>query len=129
MIDATAGTSIASSVRDEFDSLKLEFRLWREKLVKYRCSLPAAVVARYRGSLSGWKCRDVQMVVELVSFADLPPDEAAALNVIPTRLRLTPEQVERTIQAGRDAVRLNPRLQQAFRRAQGRAGFVAAGSP
>ncbi|RUW49114.1 hypothetical protein EOA32_23680 [Mesorhizobium sp. M1A.F.Ca.ET.072.01.1.1] len=69
------------------------------------------------------------MVVELVSFADLPPDEAAALNVIPTRLRLTPEQVERTIQAGRDAVRLNPRLQQAFRRAQGRAGFVAAGSP
>ena len=128
MIDATAGTSIASSVRDEFDSLKLEVRLWGDKLVKYRCNLPAATVARYRGGLSGWNCRDVQLVVELLSFEDLPPGEAAALNAIPTRLKLTPDQVDRTIAAGREAVEVNPYLQRAFRRAQGRASVVA-GSP
>ncbi|RJT29645.1 patatin [Mesorhizobium waimense] len=129
MIDATAGTSIASSVRDEFDALKLEFRLWREKLVKYRCSLPPATVARYRGGHSGWNCRDVRMTVELVSFADLPPAEGTALNAIPTRLKLTPEQVDRTIDAGREAVRANTRLQQAFGRAQGRPGIVMAVLP
>lgn len=126
MIDATTGTSISSSVRDEFDALKLAFRLWRQKLVRYRCGLPTVTVARYRGSLAGWDCRDVRMAVELVSFGDLPPADLTALNAIPTRLRLTPEQVDRTISAGREAVRVNPRLRQAFGRAQGRAGIVMA---
>ncbi|MEI9421874.1 hypothetical protein O7A70_11905 [Mesorhizobium sp. Cs1299R1N1] len=41
----------------------------------------------------------------LVSFGDLPPADLAALNAIPTRLRLPPEQFDGTIAAVREAVR------------------------
>ncbi|KAA3449710.1 hypothetical protein C7I87_15450 [Mesorhizobium sp. SARCC-RB16n] len=71
-----------------------------------RNGLPTSTVERYRGSLAGWDCRQVRMAVELVSFGDLPPADLAALNAISTRLRPTPEQVDGTIAAGREAVRV-----------------------
>ncbi|MBZ9710255.1 hypothetical protein LB543_26475 [Mesorhizobium sp. ESP7-2] len=64
-------------------------------------------------------------VIEIEGSGDLDA-LASGLNAIPTRLRSKPEQVDRTIAAGREAVRVNPPLQQASGKAQGRTGIVMA---
>ena len=45
-----------------------------------------------------------------ISFDGLDPAQQAQLNEIPTRLKLKPEQVDMTIEAGRQAARVNPEL-------------------
>ena len=125
MVSAVSNAGIRSSVRDEFDALTLSVELWRGQLVAWRCGLPGETVRRLRGSLSGWNCRDVRFVVEDVTFEDFPPAERAKLNDIETRLKLPPEQVDLLISAGREAVRSNVRLQQAFDETRRRAGAGA----
>ncbi|TIW79111.1 MAG: patatin, partial [Mesorhizobium sp.] len=76
--------------------------------VRYRCELPPSTVSAYRGSSARWNCRDVRLVVQHLSFADLDPATQAKLNEIPTRLRLPVDQVDLTIDAGRRALEVNP---------------------
>jgi len=122
MVSAISNAGIRSSVRDEFDALSLSVEVWRGKLVAWRCGLPAETVRRYRGTLAGWDCRDIDLVVEDVSFDDFPKAERDALNNIATRLKLPTDQVDLLIEAGKEAVRSNVRLQQAFGEVQRRAG-------
>src|SRR5690606_9927313 len=103
LLGAVSATSITASVRDEFDALKLSTSDWQNDLINYRCGLPADTVRRIRGGMAGWNCRDVQLVVEQISFADLEPAEEALVNLVPTRLRLPKEQVDITIAAARKA--------------------------
>ncbi|MEP9389574.1 patatin-like phospholipase family protein [Mesorhizobium sp. KR9-304] len=122
MVSAISNAGIRSSVRDEFDALKLAVEIWRGQLIAWRCGLPGETVRRYRGSLAGWNCSDVDLVVEDVSFDDFPEPERAKLNDIATRLKLPADQVDLLIAAGRESIRMNPRLQQAFGEVQRRAG-------
>jgi hypothetical protein len=122
MVSAVSNAGIRSSVRDEFDALRLSVEVWRGQLIAWRCGLPDQTVKRYRGTLSGWNCRDVDLVVEDLSFDDFPPAERARLNVIETRLKLPAEQVDLLVSAGRESIRMNPRLEQAFGEVQRHAG-------
>ena len=98
--------------------------IWRGQLIAWRCSLPRETVRKYRGTLAGWDCRDVDLIVEDVSFDDFPQAERARLNDIETRLKLPADQVDLLISAGRDSIRMNPRLQQVFGEVQRRAGVA-----
>ena len=122
---ATSNAGIRSSMREEFDALRLAAEIWRGELVAWRCGLPAETVRKLRGTLAGWNCRDVRFVVEDVTFEDFPPAVRARLNAIETRLALPAHQVDLLISAGREAVRSNVRLQQAFGEARRRAGVGA----
>lgn len=126
LLDAVTGTTLAASVRDEVDALKLAVSQWRGELVRYRCSLPASIVAAYRGSAAGWNCRDVRLVVQHLSFADLDQAMQAKLNVIPTRLKLPVEQIDLTIAAGREALRVNTDIAKAVAAVRARAGVAQA---
>jgi hypothetical protein len=106
-------TTFSAAVRDQLDALKFAVEEWRGELIRYRCSLSAETVRRYRGSLAGWNCRDVRLVLEHLSFADLDPAAQAKLNRVPTRLKLPVEQVDLTIAAGREALRSNDSFQEA----------------
>jgi NTE family protein len=119
LIDAIANAGIRSSVRDEFDALKLAMAAWHDQLVAWRCGLSAEEVRRLRGSLEGWNCRDVEVTVEALSFADLPATQRAKLNDIPTRLKLSTDDVELAINAGAKAVNTNARLRAIFARPAG----------
>ncbi len=125
MVSAIANTGIRSSVRDEFDALRLSVELWRGKLVAWRCGLSRDEVLRYRGTLAGWNCRDLDLVVEDVSFEDFPKPERDALNGIETRLKLPADQVDLLISAGRRSILSNVRLRNAFATVQRRAGGSA----
>ena len=90
--------------------------------MRYRCGLPASTVAAYRGSTSGWNCRDVRLVVQHLSFTDVDPAMQVKLNAIPTRLKLPVEQVDLAIAAGRKALQLNADIASAVAAIRARAG-------
>ncbi|PWK75523.1 patatin-like phospholipase family protein [Aminobacter sp. AP02] len=126
LLEAVTNTSFSASVRDQLDALKFAVGEWRGELIRYRCSLSAEAVRRLRGSLSGWDCRDVRLVVEHLSFADLDTSAQAKLNRVPTRLKLPIEQVDLTIAAGREAIRVNDTLKEAVADIRHHAGVLDA---
>ena len=122
LFNVTTSTTLAASVRDEFDALDLAVSQWKGDLVRYRCGLPGSAVSAYRGSAGGWNCRDIRLVVQHLSFADVDPATEAKLNDIPTRLRLPVDQVDLLIGAGRKALEVNPDIQAAVAAIRARAG-------
>lgn len=103
-----ATASMSAATRSGYDAMKGELRAWQDELVEWRCGLPVAEVRRLRGSTAGWDCRNVKLFVGQASFEAVPPPMRAALNRVPTRLRLKPEEVDLVIEAGRMATRLTP---------------------
>ncbi|ESX63618.1 MULTISPECIES: patatin-like phospholipase family protein [unclassified Mesorhizobium] len=124
LLDAVTSTTMAAAVRDEADALKLAVSQWRGELVRYRCALPTSTVAAYRGSTAGWDCRDVELVVQYLSFADLDQATQAKLNAVPTRLKLPVDQVDLTIAAGREALLVNTDITKAVAAIRARAGVT-----
>lgn len=129
LLSAVTATTISSLVRNEFDALKLATDNWKDELIRYRCGLPLSDVRKLRGTLAGWDCRDVDLVIELISFHDVDAAMSAKLNRIPTRLRLPVNEVDLTIEAGRKAIRSNRNVASAvaeIRRFAGVPSYVAA---
>ncbi|CAJ2334634.1 hypothetical protein C086_01519 [Brucella abortus F6/05-3] len=124
ILGAVTDTTISSSVREGFDALNLALSQWRNDLIDYRCKLPAATVKKYRGTLKGWNCREVDFYVQRLSVYDLPKPMQPQFNDVPTRLLLPEAQVDLAIRAGYLAFNSNPRLQQAIRRIQFDAGVT-----
>lgn len=119
LIDAITNAGIRSSVRDEFDALTLATDAWHGQLIAWRCGLSAQEVRRLRGNLEAWNCREVDMTVEVLSFAELPAAQRARLNDIPTRLKLSADDVEVAINAGADVLKANAGLQAILTRPAG----------
>jgi NTE family protein len=107
IVRAAADTAIDSSVRSSFTAFDRTMSEWRESLVRWRCGLSAADRIRHRAA-AGWDCHDLKFFVGRVNFDQLGRQRAAELNSVPTRFKLTPEEVETVVAAGRDALGTNP---------------------
>jgi NTE family protein len=105
LLEAVTATAIDSSVRNSFEVLRLQMNAWQQRLVQWRCSLPAEEVTRIRGTTEGWNCQDIAVQLERVSFEDLDPATAARLGNVPTRFVLEKGDVKAIIDAGVAAVR------------------------
>ena len=103
-----ATSAMAAASRSGYDSMRGEMRLWEAELIEWRCALPLSEVRRLRGSIEGWDCKDVKLLVGEASFASLPTDMRDQLDAVPTRLKLPTAQVDMVIKAGRMATRLSP---------------------
>jgi NTE family protein len=103
-----ANSSISAATRSGYDAMRGEMKRWQEELIDWRCALPAAEVTKLRGKTGDWDCADVKLFVGLANFEATDPEMRKALNKVPTRLRLTPEEVDLTIEAGRIATRNSP---------------------
>ncbi len=100
---AAVDTAIESTMRMSYAYFVPMVRAWERDIVTYRCSLPAERKAAMLTLNPDWRCEDIRFEVTQISFADLPEAEEAALNAIPTRLKLPAEQIDRLIAAGRQA--------------------------
>jgi NTE family protein len=107
LVKAAADTAIDASVAGSFTAFSATMTDWQGTLVRWRCGLSAADRAKY-GAGPGWNCRDLKFFVGRVGFDQLDQARASELEVIPTRFRLPPEQVDSVISAGRDALRASP---------------------
>nr|WP_018183831.1 patatin-like phospholipase family protein [Kaistia granuli] len=111
ILRSVADTTIAASTRHGFDAIDLALAEWQQQLIRYRCGLPRSEVLRYRGTLADWNCRDVHITTEHLTFRNARPEQYEKLNKVPTRLKLSKDQVDLVVDAGREAVRGNPRIQ------------------
>jgi NTE family protein len=94
-------------VRASFQAFDATTREWEGALIRWRCSLSAEERRRLNVP-PGWNCRDVRFYVNRVAFEQLGPERAAMLNAVPSRFKLPPEQVDTLIEAGSEALRINP---------------------
>ena len=100
---------------------------WREALIHWRCGLSPSERQSY-GITAKWDCRDLQFYVGRINFEQLGPQRAFALKSIPTRFKLTREEVDTLIKAGQEALRKNPTFRQFVDGAEGRVA-TAVSSP
>jgi len=106
---AAFDAAVDSAARGAADALRRVLEQWHRSVVAFRCGLSPAEVRRLGGP-EKWECADVK-----VSFAYLSPDELPdalrdEIRAIPTRLTLTPEQIDATIRGARQGVRSLPQL-------------------
>ncbi len=87
-------------MRSSFEVMRLQMKLWEQRLRTWRCSLDPVEVTQIRGSTEGWDCNKVSIRLERIAFEDLDPARAAALGRVPTRFKLEPDQVKMTVEAG-----------------------------
>lgn len=115
LVDAVTSAALDASVRASYTAFENAMANWRDGLVRWRCGLPAAELARLRGSSGGWNCRDIKLFIGRLAFDQLDAARAARLNAVPTRFRLPGEIVDDLIGAGNDALVASPTFQ-AFKR-------------
>jgi NTE family protein len=109
LVDAITDTAIYSAVRSGFDAFRLSVREWQDETRKWRCKLSQAELARLRVP-KDWRCSAISFDVVEIAFDQLDPARAERLSRVPTRLKLSAEEVDLVVQAGVDAVLGHPAL-------------------
>jgi NTE family protein len=104
LVSAAADTAIDASVRSSYTAFSALLAQWTAKVRTWRCSLSLADRTRL-GLPADWKCGDLRTFVDRLSFERLEPERAAALEKVPTRLKLPADQVDLTIESGGLALR------------------------
>jgi NTE family protein len=111
IVQAAADTAIDSGARSSFTAFDRIMSEWHEALIHWRCGLSPSERQDY-GITAKWNCRDLKFFVGRINFEQLGPQRAFALQSIPTRFKLTPDEVETLITAGKEALRKNPTFRQ-----------------
>jgi len=106
IVSAAADTAIDSSALSSFTAFDQTMSEWRDSLIHWRCGLSPRERQGY-GVPSKWDCRDLKFFIGRVNFQQLGNPRAELLNAIPTRFKLSPEQVDALISAGQEALRTN----------------------
>ena len=115
LISAVVGAAIDANTHTSFTAFQATMQNWREAMVRWRCSLKPAQVTRLRGRGGPWNCRDLKIIVGRVAFDQLGAERAEQLNAVPTSFTLPTATVDELIQAGGDALKINPAYQQFLR--------------
>jgi NTE family protein len=106
LINAASDTATGAGALGSYTTFDDTMQSWRIAMVHWRCGLSEAERHRY-GAPPGWNCRDVRLFIGRITFDELGPERAAALNAVQTNLRLPPGQIDMLIAAGRDALKSN----------------------
>jgi NTE family protein len=110
LVAAAADTAIDASVRSSYAAFTAILNDWVGKIKRWRCGLSAAERVRL-GAGANWRCGDIRVFVDRISFDQLGPARAGILNAVPTRFSLPAEQVDLLIESGAEALRQNPTYQ------------------
>jgi NTE family protein len=103
VLGAVADHLVNGTKRNAYDAFLGHLTEWERDTVAWRCALTPEQ-ARALGASADWDCADLHFTLEMVAFADLPAEQARELLALPTRLSLEADQVDRTVQAGRDVI-------------------------
>lgn len=108
LANAAIDAAMATSVRMSYDNFIPMMKRWRDDIVRYRCNdISSSKLQEITRRNPGWRCDDVEFSVTRVSFESVGSERALYLNDLPTRLHLPEQDIDRLIEAGRDAVLQN----------------------
>jgi NTE family protein len=107
VFDALTDTYIEVGNRAAYDEFRDALGHWREALVAWRCGLSGEEAAALTDGLDRWRCDDLTLSAEMISFRDLDAESYAQVALLPTRVYLPPADVDALIEGGREAVRVN----------------------
>jgi predicted acylesterase/phospholipase RssA len=109
LITAVTDAAIDANTRSSYAAFQATMKNWHDQLVRWRCGLSSAEVARLRGGHHGpWRCRDLKIIVGRVAFDQLGSARAQTLNAIPTTFSLPAQSIDALTRAGGDALKINP---------------------
>lgn len=111
LVGAVMDSMLDANKRSSYAAFEATMKNWRDQLIRWRCGLKSAEVARLRGGGGRWNCRDVKFTIARVSFEELDATRARRLNEIPTSFTLPATSVDELIEAGSDALKANPAYQ------------------
>lgn len=103
LIAAISDVSIDAASRASYSAFEATMRNWREAIVRWRCGLSQADVAKF-GGRGGWNCRNLKFIIGRISFDLLGSDRAQKLKLVPTRFKLPEQSVDELIAAGGEAL-------------------------
>ena len=101
--------AVDSAARLAVDAFEAMVQDWQRSVIEFRCGLPRAEVDRLGGP-SEWNCRDVRFTVARLAVHDLASPARERIESIPTRLTLTVEQIDATIDGARAGMLALPQL-------------------
>jgi predicted acylesterase/phospholipase RssA len=108
LVGAVVDVLVDANAHASYAAFEATMQNWRDGMIRWRCSLKPAEVAKLRGRSGPWNCRDLKIDIGQVGFSQLDAARAKKLNAIPTTFNLPAESVDALIDAGRDAVIDNP---------------------
>lgn len=108
-LGAALDDSINAAKRSAYDAFKGELERWRQETIAWRCSLQAEEAQRL-GAEAGWDCRNLSAKLDIISFADLAPEEYKRLGAAPTRVSLPKDLIDDLIAQGMLAIEANPTI-------------------
>lgn len=112
LIGAMVGVLIEANSNASYTAFQETMHNWHNAIVRWRCGLKNAEVARLRRGRTGhWNCRDFKITVTRIAFDQLDPARAARLSKVPTSFSLPAATVDELTQAGGDALKANPAFQ------------------
>lgn len=106
LIETLLGIATNAPKRAAADAFANTLQRWQLDLVNWRCSLPQAEAAQL-GAGPGWNCRDVDIRLDMISFADLSDKRFADLGKAATAVSLPRDTIDTLIAGGREAIANN----------------------
>ncbi|MEM0900090.1 MAG: patatin-like phospholipase family protein [Pseudomonadota bacterium] len=124
LVMAVTDTATVSAMREGFNSFRLGMERWQQALIDFRCSLSRAQIREYGRDPSNFNCKALKLFVGEIRFDQLDRQTQLALDAVPTRLKLEPDEVDLTVNAGRRAAAINPTIRSFL----SHAGGISAGN-
>lgn len=106
LIATALSIAVNAPKRAAADALSGFLQTWRNDVVEWRCSLKAEEAAAL-GAGPGWKCDDVEIAFDIISFSDLGTAKAARLGSAETAVSLPADLIDDLIAGGRAATAWN----------------------
>ena len=101
LVLSATDSAIEAGARRAVDAFGLMIEEWRQSVLYFRCGLTQADRARL-GLARDWDCQDVTFSYAYLSAGDLPQPSRDRIELIPTRLSLSAQQIDASIEGGRE---------------------------
>lgn len=106
LIETALGIAVNAPKRAAADALRDTLQTWKTETIAWRCSLTPTQAAEL-GASNGWDCRDLDVRLDMIAFADLKDPRFADLGKAATAVSLPRDQIDNLIAGGRQAIAQN----------------------
>lgn len=114
LIDAALSVAVNAPKRAAADAFRGTLETWKAETIAWRCTLTSDQAVML-GAASDWNCRDLEVHIDMISFADLKDPHFADLGKFATAVSLPREQIDDLIAGGRQAIVQNDLVRQLAR--------------